>query len=77
MQPQHNGDNQDSFEQHFRRMKEFRMIHDSLKTNKSPETHTEAEPVPDNLLPALAKFGYVLDIICERGTLLLPRNWQN
>ena len=75
---------QDSFEQHLERMRIFRKSHDLAESKKSsgaPDTpHAKIEPVtPESreLLSTLLLAGYVLNLINERGTVVLSRNWQN
>ncbi len=75
---------QDSFEQHLERMRIFRKSHDLIDQNKysrapgSPHTMIDPEaPEFHKLLQTLLTAGYVLNLIQERGTILLPRNWQN
>ena len=75
---------QDSFEQHLERMRIFRKSHDLAEQNKcsrapgAPHARIEPEaPEFHKLLTTLLITGYVLNLIQERGTILLPRNWQN
>lgn len=63
---------QESFEEHLERMKIFREAHDLADSRKSPGAPESLE-----ILTALQLTGYVLNLIRERGTILLPRNWQN
>ena len=75
---------QDSFEQHLERMRIFRKSHNLAEQNKysrelgTPHAKIEpASPEFQKLLLTLLMTGYVLNLIHERGTILLPRNWQN
>lgn len=73
-----------SFEAHRELMRKFRLSHPPPGPGESPGTpenrHAATESVTPEwhrTLPMLLKFGYVLNLIRERGTPLLPRNWQN
>ena len=75
---------QDSFEQHLERMKKFRRSHylakskECLRASGAPNAKVEPEaPEPQKLLSILLLIGYVLNLIHERGTVVLPQNWQN
>lgn len=75
---------QDSFEQHLERMRVFRKSHDLAESKKSsgaPDaSHARIEPgAPESheLLSTLLLTGYILNLINERGTVVLSRNWQN
>jgi hypothetical protein len=75
---------QESFEQHLERMKIFRKSHNLAKPGECSRTlgtpHTKIEPVAPEvrkLLITLLIIGYVLNLIHERGTVVLPQNWQN
>ena len=83
--PASNKRHQESFEQHVERMKMFQKSHGPIKPSKQPRapddiTHAKAEEVlPElhELMPALIITGYVLELVQECGTVMLPRNWQN
>jgi hypothetical protein len=50
------------------------------KSRELAAPHARTDPVtPEsyNLLITLLIIGYLLNLIQERGTVLLPRNWQN
>lgn len=75
---------QESFEQHLECMRIFRKSHDLAEQNKcsralgTPHAKIElASPEFPKLLLTLLMISYVLNLIHERGTVLLPRNWQN
>ena len=74
--PEHGG-TRDLFAEHKRRMTEFRRAHAPLRNTADRESGEPREAESILLLPALQMFGYVLNLIRERGTILLPRNWQN
>ena len=74
----------DSFKQHLDHMKIFRRCHDFAEHNEYSKAlftfDANIEPVAaefHKLWLTLLKIGYVLNLIHERGTVLLPRNWQN
>ena len=75
-------DSRETFAQHLERMRRFRRLHD-LAGDNNPGTAgtspTESDPAANTcrLPPSLQAAGYILKLIQERGTLLLPRNWQN
>ena len=75
---------QESFEQHRERMRIFRRSHDfaeHIKHQKAPSSYpAKIKPVaPESykLLSTLLIIGYVLNLIQEQSTVLLPKNWQN
>jgi hypothetical protein len=48
------------------------------KAHSTPHAKIEpSSPELRNLLLTLLTTGYILKLINERGTVLLPRNWQN
>ena len=82
--PSDHESSQESFELHLERMRIFRKDHDPAEPNKhlrapgTPNAKKEpAAPEYQKLLLTLLKIGYVLKLVHERGTVLLPRNWQN
>jgi hypothetical protein len=76
-------ESRETFEQHMERMRRFRRLHDLAGHNKSTRISSippvEANPAaePPEIRPSLLKIGYILNLIQKRGTVLLPRNWQN
>ena len=69
---------QDSFEQHLERMRIFRQSHDP-EDPPAPGTPPRIKPASEahKLLSPLLIIGYILNLVHERGAVLLPRNWQN
>ncbi len=75
---------QGSFKQHLESMGIFRRSHEFTEHNGCSKAlgtpHAKIEPVAPEfhkLLPTLLIIGYILNLIHERGTVILPRNWQN
>ncbi len=75
---------QESFKQHLESMRIFRRSHEFAERNGCSRAlgtpRAKIEPVAPEfykLLPTLLIIGYVLNLIHERGTVILPRNWQN
>ena len=72
---------QDTFEQHDQRMRMFRKSHELIRYANylRAESLKQASPPTDlqKLLPSLMKIGYLLSLVKERDSVLLPKNWQN
>lgn len=82
--PSNHQSHQDSFEQHLERMSIFRKSHDLAEPDKyskalgTPHAQIESAAAEfHKLLLTLLIISYILNLIHERGTVLLPRNWQN
>jgi hypothetical protein len=82
--PSDHESNQESFELHTQRMKIFQKDHGPAEPNKhlkAPSTpYVKKEPAASEyqkILVTLLSIGYILRLVQERGTALLPRNWQN
>jgi hypothetical protein len=67
------------FRRHLGDMRELRRSHDSTEGNKRPGPPEAGVPAAETQkqLETLLKISYVLNLVRERGGVLLPRNCQN
>ena len=67
-----------TFEEHNERMKAFRRAHQASNDIGARDYHGSISPKElRKILPPLKNMGYLLNLIQERSTVILPENWQN
>ena len=67
----------ETLEECLERVRSFQKACDPDKPGQHPPAPDMINAEIQNILPNLAKIGYLLNLIQERGTVLLPPNWQN
>ena len=71
----------ESFRKHLAEMNGFSRAHEKTPDKNRPiviiAAGQKAAAAPENGVEKLLNIGYVLSMVRDRGTPLLPRNWQN